>query len=586
MTSTHDPNAEATHPETAATATTSRGTATQLAEVSENHFEGNARTQIGNNHLSNHHITFGHSHHYYGRDSHIAPAVNPASRPTDSEFTPSNSPKDNLLDRQWLYRTYHHVAERYRVDLKACHCNQSSEIDDYLFGFVNTKAFHTWSKQLGDNRHQPLWVSIGANDGVREHTRLALCVLQQAIRNKVAEDCRIFTCSPLDGHHIALPEAYLAEKAQVIGGETTVDIEKLLLSLFFQLMKGGFVKYDDIACHSRPESLVEQFPTLLISALQKMRGRTYVVLDDLTHDIIDQVLGVISAVLETDDISQKCSFIISARASPRTLERREAYPFVESGTEINECLQSLQVPGADLRKDKIVDPAPESNSWVWEHQSLQDLMNSKSGALAIIGKAGSGKSVLAKTILQGLHKYLAQPDGSPGSPIVGEWFYCRRQGEDFTAYISLLKSIVSKFISKNRLLFEHCKEEYRRESTNLPRSWGEAELEGVLRSIIEDGTPLIVVVDAVDESDDKDDKIAKLIESLAGNSSSRTKTIFLSRHRQEFESDFWKSRQLILHKENDHAIQKVVEHGLVELKRIMYGTSMMLKRQSSNEPAE
>ncbi|KAK8019187.1 hypothetical protein PG990_004325 [Apiospora arundinis] len=339
-----------------------------------------------------------------------------------------------------------------------------------------------------------------------------------------------------------------------------------------QLKGKAHVNFDEIVYHSRPESLVDQFPSILKSALRKMKGRAYIVLDDLKHDIIDEVLGVISAVLETDDISQKCSFIISARASPRMLERREAYPFVESGTEINECLQSLQVPGADLRKDKIVDPAPESNSWVWEHQSLQDLMNSESGALAIIGKAGSGKSVLAKTILQGLHERLAQPDGSPDSPIVGKWFYCRRQGEDFTAYISLLKSIVSKFISKKRPLFKHCTQEYRRDPPNPLKSWGENELEGVLRCIIQDGTPLIIVVDAVDESDDEDGKIAKLIESLAGNFSSRTKTIFLSRHRQEFESDFWKSRQLILHNENDQTIQKVVEHGLDELKRIMYSS--------------
>ncbi|KAK7987476.1 aaa ATPase [Apiospora arundinis] len=358
-----------------------------------------------------------------------------------------------------------------------------------------------------------------------------------------------------------------------------------------QLKVGGLVRYDDIACHSRPESLVEQFPSVLTSALRKMKGRAYIVLDDLEHNMIDQVLGVISAVLEADDTLQKCSFIISARASPHTLERREAYPFVELGTENEgnvpsqplsmrplltwaspECLQSLQVSGADLRKDKIVDPAPESNSWIWKHQSLEDLLNSKSGALAIIGKAGSGKSVLAKTILQGLHEHLAQPDGSPDSPIVGEWFYCRRQGEDFTSYVSLLKSIVSKFISKNRSLLRYCIEEYRWGSSKPLRPWREKELEGVLRSIIEDGIPLVIVIDAVDESDDEDDKMAKLIESLAENPSSKTKTIFLSRHRQEFESDFWKPRQIILHRENDQAIQQVVRHGLVELKRIMYGS--------------
>lgn len=234
-----------------------------------------------------------------------------------------------------------------------------------------------------------------------------------------------------------------------------------------------------------------------------------------------------------------------------------------------ECLMSFHVPEADVRKGEISDPVPGSNSWVWDHPALQNLRDSRSGALAIIGKAGSGKSVIGKTILQGLRTQWTQPLESPSSMLVGEWFYCQRRGETFTTYISLLRFVLFKFLVSDGSLFNYCKSKYRRDPPTRTRFWAEEELEEVLEHIMKDSFSITMVFDAIDESGN--DRMVQFIEALSGDPRSRTKTIFLSRPRQEFEGAFWKRRRIVLQNENGGDIQIVASHGLIKLQNIMYG---------------
>ncbi|KAK7949639.1 hypothetical protein PG988_016278 [Apiospora saccharicola] len=233
---------------------------------------------------------------------------------------------------------------------------------------------------------------------------------------------------------------------------------------------------------------------------------------------------------------------------------------------------SLQVLGADVRKVEIADPVPGSNAWIWDSPVLQKLRYSRSDAIAIIGKAGSGKSVLAKSILRGLHAHWAQSSRSSRPPLVAEWFYCRRRGSKFTTYKPLLKFVLSKILAGDESLFSYCKTAYRRHLPSSLRFWDVEDLEGVLTQIVQGRVPLVMVFDAIDESDDDNDRMVKLFKSLVQDERSRTKVIFLSRPRKEFYSRFWNYRRLDLQRENGGDVRKMVEYELDRLITIISGS--------------
>lgn len=246
------------------------------------------------------------------------------------------------MDQKWLYRTFDNVLRRCREKSKPCHCIQASESNDYILGFVNTNVFHRW---LRNNGNQPIWIKIEDDGGEKppqRHALLALCILRQAIRSEVAEGGSIFTYSHLDASGIVLPEAYLAEKANMLGRKRArIDaVEALLLSIFMQLKnKGGLVEDDDLVHQSRPDRLIKSLIPAIKSALRKMHDPVYFVLNDLhkgddTEDgLIDRVLGVMSTILETDAVGYKRWCIISARKTPYTSEHLGAFPSVSPRSE-------------------------------------------------------------------------------------------------------------------------------------------------------------------------------------------------------------------------------------------------------------
>lgn len=236
-------------------------------------------------------------------------------------------------------------------------------------------------------------------------------------------DNHIFTYAHLSNTGIVLTKAYSIKKAKISKRELSelYSVEILLLSMVMQAKAAGLdVKLTDI--DDRPKFLVESLASILVSALQTMRKRqAYIILDDLyeedsgEHGMSDRVLGEMSAIQKK--VSRKCQLVISARESHRRQCLAE-YPLSSptSNSKVTfliisthdllltpaglECLKSFEVSRAEDRRIQIEDPAPGSNSWVWDHPAFQHLRDSRSGALAIIGKPGSGKSVLGKTIFR------------------------------------------------------------------------------------------------------------------------------------------------------------------------------------------
>lgn len=198
-------------------------------------------------------------------------------------------------------------------------------------------------------------------------------------------------------------------------------------------------------------------------------------------------------------------------------------------------------------------------------------MYSESGALAIVGKAGCGKSVLAKTIQEGVCHHWGQPRQSADNRdlLVSDWFYCRRRGDIFTAYSSLLRNVLSQLLLKRKSLFRYYKLLHRQKLSARSQTWANEELEQIMENITTSGLSILMIFDAIDEA--KDDRIVSFVENLVSKSGSSIKAILLSRPTEALEKPFWEAHKFTLQDVNNQDIHIVVQHGLSKLLSIMNG---------------
>lgn len=227
--------------------------------------------------------------------------------------------------------------------------------------------------------------------------------------------------------------------------------------------------------------------------------------------------------------------------------------------------------GGSLRRDEIAQPVLSSTLWIWDHPSLKRLMHSDSGALAIVGKAGCGKSVLAKTIQEGVSHHWEQPRQSADNRdlLVSDWFYCRRRGDVFTAYSSLLRNVLSQLLLKRKSLSRHYKFLHRQKLSARSQTWANEELEQIMENITSSGLSILMIFDAIDEAED--DKIVSFVENLVSKPNSSIKAILLSRPTEALETPFWEAQKVTLQDENSQDIHILVQHGLSKLLSIMNG---------------
>lgn len=198
-------------------------------------------------------------------------------------------------------------------------------------------------------------------------------------------------------------------------------------------------------------------------------------------------------------------------------------------------------------------------------------MISNSGALAIIGKAGCGKSVLAKTIQEGVSQNWNRLGQSSNNRklLVSDWFYCRRRGDIYTAYSSLLRNVLAQLLLKETSLLDHCKSLYRHKLSSRLQEWANEELEQIIEKINMSGLSILMVFDGIDEA--KDDRMVSFVETLVSRPGSSIKAVLLSRQTDAFEKPFWEARRVTLQDENTEDVHLVVKHGLSKLLSIMNG---------------
>jgi len=135
-------------------------------------------------------------------------------------------------------------------------------------------------------------------------------------------------------------------------------------------------------------------------------------------------------------------------------------------------------------------------------------------------------------------------------------------------HVSLLRVILYEFLAQDHTIFPEYRIVYRRHPPSTTRKWSIDEFKEILQHVASNDIPLIIVIDAIDEAED--DSLLLFIEEPLLTPGALMKFIILSRPSKGLDRKFWRSRQIVLHRENSKDIEEVVNAGLEILQEVMH----------------
>ncbi|TVY65369.1 5'-methylthioadenosine/S-adenosylhomocysteine nucleosidase [Fusarium oxysporum f. sp. cubense] len=247
-------------------------------------------------------------------------------------------------------------------------------------------------------------------------------------------------------------------------------------------------------------------------------------------------------------------------------------------TERDACLDDFQFEGQFVRRDEVSAADEGTKTWIWNHPTFVSWINEPSGILWIEGKAGSGKSVLAKTIrFQFAARWSTNWKNAP-LPQLSDWFYSSRHGDLTRSHFSFMRSILAQILEQSQHAFSSYAPEYR-DKMKENKEWTLDDYERILTTLAAQGLPAICIVDALDESEIGADQSANLREHviqllarLVDAPSSHLRILVLSRYTPDIDRSFsrWSKRggklsHISLEEENSADIACLVDHGLATL---------------------
>lgn len=204
------------------------------------------------------------------------------------------------------------------------------------------------------------------------------------------------------------------------------------------------------------------------------------------------------------------------------------------------------------RRDQIAVSQAGTSQWLSTHPAFVQWRDRSSGMLWIQGKPGSGKSVLAKSIITNRL--------NDDRFLLASWFYSRRGGSTGMSHESMMKSITHQLLKQSRSLFDKFAPTHRRCA-----SWPSAFAE-LLRLL---STNAICVLDGMDESvcrDTEGKAILQLLSHATTHPESRLKIIILSRPYRAIRQVYG-VYDILMEAENQSDIKVVIKNGLQSLIR-------------------
>ncbi len=239
-----------------------------------------------------------------------------------------------------------------------------------------------------------------------------------------------------------------------------------------------------------------------------------------------------------------------------------------------ECLKALAHARMNQRRDRITAAEAGTNHWIWGDEVYKQFESQKSAILWIHGKPGSGKSVLATSIVKKLKNACEVDNEEPNRlPVICSWFYSKR--DDLQSHLIMLRAIIRQILQQDEPSFRYMTSLYRRRGPyNEDSSWTSKELLEVLKNIVSNSQapqPILCILDGLDESyknkneeeivlSDVLDVISDLIEK-----SSNFKVVLLSRTDSDIKDKLGSYGKICMQTANSVDINRVINKGLLSL---------------------
>ncbi|KAL7808826.1 hypothetical protein V8C44DRAFT_335493 [Trichoderma aethiopicum] len=187
---------------------------------------------------------------------------------------------------------------------------------------------------------------------------------------------------------------------------------------------------------------------------------------------------------------------------------QEQHPAASDSQIPDACLKSLWFPAIYARLQNVGSPAPETCSWLFEHESYQNWFNGRSrheshGLLWLKGKPGSGKSTLMK------EAFRRAALGQVESDYMTAAFFFHANGDELEhSGLGLFKSLLYQILAKDKQALQRF-HEFANERWKCERriglqepSWTEVALRIFFESLIVSPTKkTFIFIDALDECD-------------------------------------------------------------------------------------
>lgn len=222
-----------------------------------------------------------------------------------------------------------------------------------------------------------------------------------------------------------------------------------------------------------------------------------------------------------------------------------------------------------------------TNLWLWDYEAFKNWHENGSAILWVVGKPGSGKSVLAGSIQDRFLADMARTasQASERVAIVVTWFYS--EVTSLRSHVFMLRAVLLQILDQDRDAFKHAAPIYRQvdpfDAWN-GEIWTIENLKRILEHIIlAPGRvgPVLLILDGLDESEysrgRNEDCRSHTLQFLCSlvKRAIQFKVIFLSRDYPEIERRLRNHYKIVMQDVNKPDIIKIIDNGIGSLLHVL-----------------